>query len=477
MYPRQRPSGLSKEEVKQWKKSKVEWYKTNRPVETWPWSVLRLFQQENGISQSGARDLQNQRVNAFLKESFVSVKEIAKNTEIPQFTRFPFNLRFKKHMEEECSILHIHKDVLKNCIIRRLRDDPRSLFSLMLTCKDLQGLCQEMLCIISRERFGPQGTPRALMITTMYNNTTNQKKRKVSQDLKRLCGVTGRDFKVSDNLNTDNTDDIIRVSIKKYGLIDNLEKVCENEAKKEAYFKLERAYILGQIDGRIQQVNDRFLHAGYQGLSVRFDNNSNTCVWTDSRIILVLVAFEYGNEYHASRMIKEVNDWVFMKTDSKVGTPNVDPELFNIILPSIEPNTTSIHPLTHIVLESLMEIKHRDYYLYGRKMSEEDWKTRLSNLFSPLFSKRNPPPVEIVSGAWLCCWMYENTHVKLLRLFETPQFRVSNYYEGMRTFENCYRIRLGLPATGLGYTSHVPMYIVKGFVNISFAHTLLIKEV
>lgn len=474
MYPRQRPSGLSDEETKQWIKTKVDWYKNNKPVESWPWSVLRLFQQENGISQSGARDLQNQRVNAFLKESFVSVREIAQNTEIPPFTRYPFNLRFKRIMEDECSILHIHKDVLKSFIIGRLVDDPRSLFSLMLTCKDLQGLCQEMLCRVAQERFGPRGTPRALMMTTNFESNTNivSKKRKISQDLKRMCGVTGRDFKASEDTNADNVDDIIRVSIKKYGLIDNLEKVRENEAKKEAYLQLERAYILGQVEGRIQQVNQRFVNFGYQGLSVRFDNN--TCAWTDLRITLVLMAFEYGNEYHASRVLKEVVDWVFMKTDSKVGRPSVDPDLFNIALSAMDANVTTIHPLTHIVLESLMEIKHREYYLYGRKISEDDWKTRLANLFSPLFLERNPPPIG-VSGAWLCCWMHENTHVKLVRLFESPQYRISNYCEGMRNFEDRYRIRMGLPATGLGYASHVPMYILKGPVKISFAHALLIK--
>jgi hypothetical protein len=287
-----------------------------------------------------------------------------------------------------------------------------------------------------------------------------------------MCGVTGRDFKASEDTNAENVDDIIRVSIKKYGLIDNLEKVRENEAKKEAYLQLERAYILGQVEGRIQQVNQRFVNFGYQGLSVRFDNN--TCAWTDPRIPLVLMAFEYGNEYHASRVLKEVVDWVFMKTDSKVGRPNVDPDLFNIALSAMDANVTTIHPLTHIVLESLMEIKHREYYLYGRKISEDDWKTRLANLFSPLFLERNPPPIG-VSGAWLCCWMHENTHVKLVRLFESPQYRISNYCEGMRTFEDRYRIRMGLPATGLGYASHVPMHILKGPVKISFAHALLIK--
>jgi hypothetical protein len=477
MYPRQRPNGLNPQEVLKWKTSKMEWYKVNQPVDTWPWSVLRTFQKEYGISQSGARELQNERVVAFLKNAFVSSKDIAKKTDIPSFTRYPFILK-NKSVDGECSILHVHKDVLKSSVLMRLYDDPQSIYALMLTCKDLQGICQEMLCFIAQQRFGPQGTPKALMLVSC--TVLKTKKQKIShtsiQKLKKNLGLTGRDFKVS-NVESDDVNQIVQVSLKKYGLVDNLALVHENESKKKAYQKQEQAYIMQKIEERVEEVNARFLSFGYKGLAVRLSEDKTTCVWADSRIPDIMKAFQEDNDYRVSKLLGEVCQWVFMKTDSRVGVPGVGSCEFNIAMTHMGVGE-KIHPLAHLMLQTLADIKHRDYFFYDGPIGKDEWEKRVANVFSPDFLQKNPVPnSEGPRGSWLCCWMRESSYVRLYCIADQMQFSVAAYYERMRVFENRYQTRLGIPSTGMSYTFNVPRHMIEKGHVISFAHVLLTKHI
>lgn len=471
MYPRQRPKNQSPQEVAKWNKSKVEWYKNNRPVDEWPWSVLRAFQREYGIIQSGARDLQNQRVAAFLKNAFLSLKDITKKTELPSFTRFPFVLRTKTNMDDECSILHIHKDVLKSSILMRLVDEPQDLFSLMMTCKDLQGICQEMICYVAQQRFGPQGTPKALSL--VQRTPTNKKKKQKVQDLKKTLGLTGRDFKIS-NAETTDVDRIIGLSIKKYGLVDNLPLVRENECKKKAYHEQERIYILKKVAERVMQANARFVEFGYQNMAVQLSEENSSCVWTDARTPTIMSAFQNDNDYRSITLLRDVNDWVFMRTDSKVGRPDVPPDLFNLAMASLK---DTVHPLAYLVLQALAEIKHREYFFYGTHMEEDEWKKRVANVFAPEFLQQNPFDASLTSlkGSWVCCWTRESSHVRLYCISDKMQYQIGFYLERMRVFENRHEVRLGSPSTNMIYTFNVPRYVVKGEETICFGHVLLTK--
>lgn len=508
MFPRQRPRGLNPKEIADWRHSKMEWYKSNQPIVAhWPWSILRMFQKEYGINQTGTRELQNQRVEAFLKNAFVSTREIAKHKELPAFIRFPFVLKTKATMFEECSILHIHKDVLKTKIIGNLANDPRDVFSLMMTCKSLQGLCQEMLCFLAQQRFGPQGTPKALMITTYYDQQQNKKEEKVEEErptkrralvtkksleeLKKQVGLTGRDFKIRQMDNIE-VDELVRLSIKKYGLIDNLKEVHANEAKKKAYYEQERQYVLEKSQGRLRQVNEKLQTAGYIGMDMYICSETQTCKWRNPRVLIILATFENGLEYKFTRYLKDATDWVYMKTDSPLGLPpSVEPQLFNKCLNAMG-ETAQIHPLAHFVVQALIEIKYRNYSFYGEVMTEEEWKERVCHVFCPKFLQTNPLPNRNdntslqnrqandrlnLLGSWVCCWTRTSHVVRLICLSEQMSYQTASYQGWMHRFENKFVVNLALPATGIQYTFTVPRYIVQGGNVISLAHSLLTKKI
>lgn len=490
MFPRQRPSSIKDVEgLQRYEGEKMQWYVENRQPHAWPWSVLRSFQKKYDLPQTGCRELQNWRVAYFLKHPHTPIKHVIKHSVVPQFTRLPYVLKFR--LEEEASLLFVHNDVLKKHILVHLVDSPLDLFSLMFTCRTVQAACQELLCQIAQQRYGPLGTPKALHFaetTKMATIPRGDKRRKKDLDglsqekIRDSLHLVTRDFK-SSNIYVEDVDNLVCIAIRKYGCLENFDTFKTILAQTEAAREAERVYIQECVPERLKTLNTHISKVmKYEGISLEEEPLGGKLRWSDPRVPLIFWAFQNGTTYQTDQLLKSLREWVNMQVEHSISRACsrfsfYTPIEFNTAIKYMHQATTLLHPLLPYLIQILMDIKQRNYFFYDDTISREEWLQYLAFLFSPTFSTYNPiPQPEEVEGSWVCCWQKNKSYVRLYRLSSKVDTNTIDYYNWMRMIENRYHIRLASPSTGIPYSGLLPQHYIKESTLSSFGHALLIKK-
>lgn len=520
-FPRQRPRQLTPEAVEAWNRSKLEWYASSgRPVHTWPWSILKEFQTKNNILTTGSRELQNWRVERFLRGEPTTLSPVKRSTyysdALPVFTVFPHRPSYFFRDSDHSGILCIHRDVLETKILVHLHSDPQAIFALMLTCKDLQGVCQRLLCMLAQQRFGPLGTPKALLCAVLYETKwpeemakkASRKRAKVvppppaageeqreedsppppaaggkssyfKKDLKAVLGLQGRDFKAS-NVHVTDVQTIIEIAIKKYGCLDNLPRVRQKQAQQVHAREQERAFVAKNVATRVAQVNAYFASLKYHGLAVEM--RDGVCTFTDARVPLILSTFENNNDYRVNHLLGSIRDWVNMQVERSMDSvcvpivgmvPNV---LFNTAMSNAS-SAEPYHPLQALVVQMLIDVRNHNYMFYDQIMTEGEWLERLGYVFSDHFRHRHrPETMHPGNGSYVCCWRRGRPDMKIYDLNTQTQSTPLQYFAWMKLLDSHFHLRLATPATGIPYTGLMPTYYVAGGRQVNFAHCLLSKK-
>jgi hypothetical protein len=508
---------MTAEAMKEWNDQKLEWYATHQPdVSTWPWSILKEYQTKHNILTTGARELQNWRVERFLRGEPTVLSPVKRGVyysdELPVFTVFPHTSTYEQPPDAS-GLLRI---------LERLRDDPRAIFCLMLTCKDLQSVCHRLLVALAQQRFGPLGTPKALMCAVLYEaNMPEELKRKAAKrrkvkrtlfeegaaaaadaevplhppqggeeegdprtffkrDLKSALHLSARDFKAS-NTHVNNVQTIIEIAIAKYGCVDNLPRVREQQRMQSEARTIEKRYVSNHVAERLAQVNAYFSLMGYRGVSVCLVDEKK-CAFEDARVLLITSTFCNGNDYQTHHLLGCIQAWVFMeveRTIDHVCTPLsgiVLPLLFNTAMEQTS-NAEPYHPLQPLVVQMLMDVRHRNYMFYDQFMSEKDWLARIGYVFSDHFRQQHKPSeMRAGNGSYVCCWRRDRIEMRIYHVNAQINASSHHYFVWMKMLAERYHLRLATPATGIAYTGVVPSYYVAGPRQVNFAHCLLAKK-
>lgn len=483
MFSRQCPSHLSGQEAEKWKSDKQKWIIENESPDKWPWSVLQTFLGDNNLIKAGSREVQVWRVKEFLLHPLPNIKHIIKRYETPPlFLRFPHRIR----KTDEPNILNVPKDVLKNKILIHLIDSPLTLFSLMMTCKDMQGVCQEALCILAQQEYGPNGTPMALMCASHYMNQSqllqkkpSKKKRKtlsvptsVKKDLLKNLYVSetkwihGRD--VYDSIKA-----TIIESIKQNGCIDGLIQITTAKEQHKKAKELEITFVKENTLRRISYVNEYFQNImHYKGLDVVLSDDGERCEWKSKRTESILYPF---SERHHQQvyLLENIEQWVFMKTNQSLTTVCntalfAPVDLFNVAFTQC--TLPTVHPLVKLILENLLEIRARGFSFYGGIMTEQDWFNRLAYIFSSTFEEKTPP---FADGSWLCCWKEAQPEIELYYISEHVRLYVHDYVADTQLLRQKNNMFLGSPATNIAYHFKVPTHFIGISKFIALAHCIL----
>lgn len=487
-FPRQRPRNIkSGREMDAWNASKLAWFATHKPVREWPWSIIKEYQTKHHILASGARELQNWRVERHVRGEVTLISPASKRAyysdELPAFTVFPYTPTYLLRADPSVSgLLRLDRNVVETQIVVHLYDDPRDVFSLMLTCKDMQGMCHNVLMRLARTRFGPLGTPKALMCAVEHEMEAKQKtkrrKTEGSNKLRDALMLEARDFRL-DKWRYANVSDLIARSIEKYGCIDRLPAVrAQLQAQKDVRQE-ERRFVESNAPARLQQVN-AFLRTvlGYATeVAVRFDEKK--LVFVDGRVELVLSAFENGTNMRPQLWLGTVSGWIGMHSDSTMDAvcksmlSMVPPALLNHALKYTQ-STKPFHPLQHLVVQALMDVRHRNFFFYDRIMDESDWMQRLAYAFSEHFQKDTTAVIE--SGSYVCCWQHNRPEMRIYHLNHEAQATHTQYSVWMKLLSQRYTLRIATPSTGIDYAGAIPNYIVSQMRAVSFGHCLLSKK-
>ena len=505
-FPRQKPRNASPEELKQFEENKLRWWSENKPVAAWPWCVLRQFQAQHFILQSGSRELQNWRVQQFIAGqptlfSFKKKIHLGYNKELPTFTL----LNAARPLDESTitgfglvnSLLSIPKDVIRSHILVYLQDDPVALFALMLSCRLLQPICHNLLFSLAQRRFGPLGTPKAVMCAAFYEGSLPRERTKrrrtaqgskgedeeqeeISKDiLKEKLNLIARDFKFSRIISSD-VDSLIKASIEKNGCIDNLRIIWEAKAQEVEARTRENAFVQTQVETRIEEINRSLVQKGYSGLN--FKINEQKVTWGSNCILPILTIYESNSEYNARRFLKNVEDYVFMRTEISAEKVTafvrfVQPVLFNIAFQNMNGDSTPFFPLLHLVIQMLLEIKLRGYVFYDRVMTEQEWNSRLSYIFSKEFRANHPPDAFKGSGSYVCFWSNVDPRIRIYTMTQKEDHPTAmHYHQWLRPWDPSYHLRLASPSTGQWYGGYIPGYYINIGVKIFMAHCLLTKK-
>lgn len=525
-FPRQRPRNITPEAIKEWNDSKLEWYAAHRPVHTWPWSILKEYQTKNNILTTGARELQNWRVERFLHGEPAALSPVKRgifySDAYPEFTVFPYKTSYEQGSDQS-GLLRVHRDTFVSKILLHLRLYPQAVFSLMLTCKDMQAVCQRYLVQLAQERFGPLGTPKALLCAALYEEKLPEefsKKRKkrakralfgepslppplageamganeslpppeagegttyFKKDLKAELCLTARDFKAN-NVHSTDVQTIIEIAIKKYGCIDNLPRVRALQERQVKARQDEKTFVQQSVAARLAQVNAYLTSVGYKGLRVQMiSNDNNTIQFTDARVLLIIGTFE-NSDYHAQHFLGCIRDWVNMQVERSVDSvcmpavAMVPPLLFNTAMSSMS-SAAPYHPLQPYVVRALIDVRHRNYMFYDRVITEQEWLERLAYVFSDHFRQRHKPEdMRPGNHSYVCCWRRERPDVHIYHLHPQINSTPQQYSVWMKLIEQRFYLRLATPATGIPYAGIVPGYYVSGDRQVNFAHCLLTKK-
>ena len=120
MFPRQKPRNATPEALKKWEEAKLEWWSKNKDPSAWPWSVVRQFQAQHALLQTGSRELQNWRIQQFLaqKPTLYSFKRkiVYKKEGLPLFTLLEVPPP-KISVDRKNTFLDVPKDVIQNHIL------------------------------------------------------------------------------------------------------------------------------------------------------------------------------------------------------------------------------------------------------------------------------------------------------------------------------------------------------------------------
>jgi hypothetical protein len=439
--------------------------------------------------------LQNWRVEQFLAGNPVLYsfkRTIPIKANIPNFTLFEVPLI--KRTPGEISFLDIPKDVIQNHILIHLMEDPVGLFALMLTCKSLQATCHRLLLGLAQRRFGPFGTPMAVMCAAFYEQSLPRKrapKKKrteeepapqeiASESLKEKLNLIWRDFK-SSRLIVDDVDTLIRISIQKNGCIDNLKDIWQAKAQQAEARRLEEVYIQNNLPNRINEINSCLASKGYVGLSVKLSEDGKVA-WGNDCIYPILLLFECNNEFPANRFLQKITSYVLMQTEQLVETTCayvkfIQPRLFNTAFVNLKGNTEPFHPLLYLAVQMLLEIRSRGFFFYDRVMLEEEWLGRLAYLFSDEFRAQHRTQDIPGSGSYVCCWSNSDVSLRIICFSQSVQQPTFQHYcLWMRPWDPVYHLRLASPATGQYYTGYLPGHYISGGRVVYLAHCLMTKK-
>ena len=133
--------------------------------------------------------------------------------------------------------------------------------------------------------------------------------------MKEKLNLIARDFKFSRIISSD-VDSLIKASIEKNGCIDNLRIIWEAKAQEVEARTRENAFVQTQVETRIEEINRSLVQKGYSGLN--FKINEQKVTWGSDCILPILTIYESNSDYSASRFLKNVEDYVFMRTESSV---------------------------------------------------------------------------------------------------------------------------------------------------------------
>lgn len=495
-FPRQRPHNASPEELKKFEQEKLKWWCDNKPVSAWPWSVLRQFQIQHFILQSGARELQNWRIQQFLAGeptlfSFKKKIHLGHNKTLPTFTLLKGE---SVTPQDSTCFLIIPKDVIWTHILVYLQDDPVALFALMLSCRTLQPMCHKLLFDMAQRRFGPLGTPRAVMCAAFYEGSLPRgrvKRRKKTQGeeeddgmsrnrLKEKLNLIARDFKSLHVVSSD-VDSLIKASIEKNGCIDNLSVIWDANAKQVDARKRENAFIQTKLQTRVAEINTCLEQKGYIGLKFSIDNDQKI-TWENPCILPILSIYESNNEYSARRFLKNVEDYVYMSTEASAERVTafvkfVEPILFNTAFIGMGGSCNEpFFPLLYLVVQMLLEIRLRGYVFYDRVITENEWLSKLAYLFSKEFQLLHQPDEFKGPGAYVCLWSGSDSRIRIMWMrHQEENPTLLHYYQWLRPWDAAYHLRLASPSTGQCY-GYIPGYYLQPAVKSFMAHCLITKK-
>lgn len=298
---------------------------------------------------------------------------------------------------------NIPMDLLRTCMFDDLRDDPETLYSLCQVSRQFYVVVFPILMAESRELFGAQGTPMALLL---YNDQCVELRRlslkKKKKKKKKLRGGTKwftRMLHVSSSLFDDDDDDIdpiqqcqeiIQLAINTHGSIDAINSFPQRAIEKKEAQEAERVFAQLKAPLLVEEVNTLLIAKGYAVLQVEirppkgFESAKPLLRWTNKRA-------KYAADYAgiSGSFLGDISAYVFqcqighaLKITNIIGyslKPGLLP-LFNIIFSIGDlPKPIAGIRLTHQLLVYLNSARPR---FFERILSNDEWARQVQMVFS-----------------------------------------------------------------------------------------------